>query len=231
MTVTPECSPAACGSHQERRRGPKGAGLRAGPGRGLGAAPRGARALPPSPRSVIPRHHGREDPTALAGNSGVTHVWIMRRPSVLPLALGTGLFLGLGFPLAGQDTLCPALSAGPDSAGPWQESPGVPGRSMIVLQGGRALPGLFIERLKFKAGFRAPAHVHSEPLYVTVLCGTALLGWGLEPDSSRLRAYPAGAFFVIPPDQPHYEWFDREAVVEVVGIGPVRTWAASARAP
>jgi len=154
----------------------------------------------------------------------------MRR-LVLRLALGSGLLLGSSPPLAGQDTLCPALSAGPDSGMPWQESPGVPGRSMIVLQGGRALPGLFIERLKFRAGFRAPAHVHSEPLYVTVLCGTALLGWGPDPDSSRLQRYPVGAFFVIPPDQPHYEWFDREAVVEVVGIGPVRTWAASGRAP
>ncbi len=147
------------------------------------------------------------------------------------LAAAASLLLGQSRSLAGQAPPCPALATLPDSSLAWQESPAVPGRSVLALRGARSLPGLFIERLKFTAGFRAPAHVHSEPLYVTVLCGTARLERGTRADSGEVRIYPAGAFFVIPPHTPHAEWFDQEAVVEVVGIGPVETRAVQERSP
>ena len=99
------------------------------------------------------------------------------------------------------------------------------GRKNTYLLSARNLPGLFIERSWFPKGYKSVPHVHNEALYVTILSGSACLAFGSKMDTTiNIKCAGPGSFVVIPADQPHYEWFREDCLMQIEGMGPSNTF-------
>lgn len=94
------------------------------------------------------------------------------------------------------------------------------GLARADLLGGRDKPGLFVQRMKMPAGFRAPRHTHDGPLNGTVLSGALHMRFGTE---SEARIILPGGFLEIPAGLEHEEWTEGPTEIEVRGIGPQKT--------
>jgi uncharacterized RmlC-like cupin family protein len=83
-------------------------------------------------------------------------------------------------------------------------------------------PGIFVQRVKFPAGFKIMPHWHPDEVRTAVvLSGTLYFAYGDRWDESKLTAFPAGTFFAEPQRAPHFAWAkDGEVVVQVTGSGP-----------
>lgn len=118
---------------------------------------------------------------------------------------------------------CTALTGSvlKESGDDWQDHPTAAGVQLAYLAGRPSEAGFFKYRLRFPAGFKAPAHHHSVDLHMTVLCGAVQLGLAEQPvvDLSALghQRFPAGLV--------HTEASAQGAVLEITGIGPVVTMA------
>lgn len=98
------------------------------------------------------------------------------------------------------------------------------GRRNIFLVSRRELPGLFVERSYFPAGYRANPHRHPGNLNITVITGTFNIAVTDNPDSATVaHAYGPGSFVIIPANQIHFEWFSENTVMDITGIGPLQT--------
>lgn len=98
------------------------------------------------------------------------------------------------------------------------------GMSLATLAGDMARPGLYAARIRMPAGLRVEPHFHPEDRVVVVLSGTLHIGFGERFDADRLRAMPAGSFFVEPAGIAHFARVgDEDAIVQVSGIGPSGT--------
>ena len=130
--------------------------------------------------------------------------------------------------------------ANPSAAGPKMANMILPdvkdttlpsGRRNIYLAGLRTQPGFFVERSYFPAHYKAMAHVHNADLYVTILEGSAFIGFGSKLDTTiSHKAYGPGSFLIIKADQPHYEWFSEPCMMQIEGIGPNETYYVSDKA-
>lgn len=99
------------------------------------------------------------------------------------------------------------------------------GRRNIYLAGHRNQPGFFIERYVFPPGYKGMPHVHNSDLYVTILSGSAHIVMDKIFDTTiTAMAYGPGSYVLIKADQPHYEWFTEECIMQVSGIGPNETY-------
>ncbi|MCA1658606.1 MAG: cupin domain-containing protein [Verrucomicrobiaceae bacterium] len=104
---------------------------------------------------------------------------------------------------------------------PWRNAATLPpGAQMVVLDGDPAKPGLFTARLKMPAGYKIPPHTHPTPERVTVISGTAYLGFGDKFDERAGRELKTGDFAVIPAGVPHFAWSRAEAVLQLHTEGP-----------
>ena len=98
------------------------------------------------------------------------------------------------------------------------------GRRNIFLVSRREIPGLFVERAIFPASYKSNPHTHPGDLNVTVITGSFNLALSSNPDSARIaRVYGPGSFVIIPANQPHFEWFTERTVMDITGIGPLKT--------
>ena len=104
----------------------------------------------------------------------------------------------------------------------WGPAPNVlpAGAQAAVLFGDPAKEGLFALRLKLPSGYAIPPHTHPANEVVTVISGATNLGMGEKADRSATKALPAGSFFALPPETPHFVFFDEETVVQVTTNGP-----------
>lgn len=81
--------------------------------------------------------------------------------------------------------------------------------------------GPYAFRVRAQAGHRLPPHTHPDERTVTVLSGTYWSGVGETFDESRLRAFPAGSFYVIPAGVPHFSAIlSGEVEFQEAGVGP-----------
>ena len=78
------------------------------------------------------------------------------------------------------------------------------GRQRAQLFGDSSRDGAWVDRAKIPAGARVLAHTHPQDELVTVIEGTWYLGEGAQFDSTKLQAYPAGSFILIPAGTPHF---------------------------
>ena len=78
------------------------------------------------------------------------------------------------------------------------------GRQRAHLRGDSSKGGDWIDRVKIPANSRVLAHTHPEDEIVTVIEGTWYVGIGEKFDESKLKAYPAGSFLLIPGGVPHF---------------------------
>ena len=84
--------------------------------------------------------------------------------------------------------------------------------------------GAWIDRVKIPSGMRVLAHTHPDTEIVTVLESTWYLGLGEKFDESKLKAYPAGSFIVIPAGVPHFvATREGPVIVQTSGNGRFRT--------
>ena len=98
------------------------------------------------------------------------------------------------------------------------------GRKNIFLVSRRELPGLFVERSFFPPGYRSNPHTHPGNMNITVISGSFNLALTRDPDSSAVaKVYGPGSFVIIPANQVHFEWFTENTVMDITGIGPIKT--------
>jgi quercetin dioxygenase-like cupin family protein len=106
----------------------------------------------------------------------------------------------------------------------WQRDPHVHGLETATLFGDPSAPGPYVQRIRFPANCRLPPHWHpNDGRMVTVLRGTLYFAFGDRFDESKLRALPAGAFFIEPKDAPHYALTRGEVVLQLNAVGPAGT--------
>jgi quercetin dioxygenase-like cupin family protein len=103
----------------------------------------------------------------------------------------------------------------------WKDGPpSLPkGTKIAVLEGDQSKSGIFTLRLKIPAGTRLLPHTHPRPERVTVLSGEARVGFGTT-FSKDGKGFPAGSFYVNPPDTAHYVFFPKETVLQLTCEGP-----------
>jgi quercetin dioxygenase-like cupin family protein len=101
------------------------------------------------------------------------------------------------------------------------------GATQVVLFGDPAKPGLYVVRNTFPPGRIGNPHFHSQDRHVTVIKGTWWVSLGPESDSrdaSRMVPMKAGSYVFHPANGHHFDGAkDEEAVVQIVGMGPVTT--------
>ena len=98
------------------------------------------------------------------------------------------------------------------------------GRQRAYLVGDSRKGGDWIDRVRIAGGSRVLAHTHPDDEIVTVIEGTWYLGIGDRFDETKLKAYPAGSFIVIPADVPHFLATRKgPVIVQASGHGAFRT--------
>jgi len=96
------------------------------------------------------------------------------------------------------------------------------GVEMVVLEGDPKAEGMFTVRLKAPAGFSLPPHTHPTDERVTVLEGSVSVGFGAAADHGAAQNFPAGSFYVNPPDVAHYVFSDEGCTLQITAQGPWR---------
>ena len=78
------------------------------------------------------------------------------------------------------------------------------GRQRAHLRGDSSKGGDWTDRVRIPGGSRILAHTHPDDEIDTVVEGTWYLGLGERFDETKLKAYPAGSFIVIPANVQHF---------------------------
>jgi hypothetical protein len=99
----------------------------------------------------------------------------------------------------------------------------------IVLHGDPSSAGWYIIRIRFPAGTMSRPHYHDQDRFITVIQGTWHAGRDDSYDPNKTVPIKAGGFMKHPAGAVHYDGAKDEAViVEIRGVGPVKTVSASA---
>ena len=100
------------------------------------------------------------------------------------------------------------------------------GRSVTIV-GDPTKPGIYVQRITWAPGSGSRPHYHNEARYITVLKGTWYVATGPDADvynPAKMVPVKAGTFIYEPPGGHHYDMAkDEEAIVEIIGMGPVST--------
>ena len=100
------------------------------------------------------------------------------------------------------------------------------GRSVTIV-GDPSKPGIYVTRITWPPHTGSRPHLHNQARYITVLKGTWYVATGPDADvynPDKMVPVKAGTFIYEPPDGHHYDMAkDEEAVVEIIGMGPVTT--------
>lgn len=103
----------------------------------------------------------------------------------------------------------------------WKDAAGLPaGAKMAILEGDPTKPGLFTIRIKVPPGTKIMPHTHPRAERVTVLWGEVRVGFGDRFDLKKMKTFPAGSYYVNPPDSRHFLYFPRTTVLQMTGDGP-----------
>ena len=104
----------------------------------------------------------------------------------------------------------------------WQET-SADGAKYALLEGERDKNGAaFFYAFFIPAGFWDLCHWHGADARVFVASGTLYLGYGAVMDRSRLKAFTAGSFVLVPAGARHFDGSDVDTLIFGTAIGP---WA------
>ncbi|MBI3402177.1 MAG: cupin domain-containing protein [Acidobacteria bacterium] len=107
------------------------------------------------------------------------------------------------------------------------------GVTAVVIMGDPSKPGMYVVQNTFAPGRTSRPHFHDQDRYITVIKGTWWVSLGPEADvynPSKMVAMKAGSFVFHPAGGHHYDGAkDEEAVVRIMGMGPVKTTQLEAR--
>lgn len=98
--------------------------------------------------------------------------------------------------------------------------PTLPGTKMVIINGAPSKEGLYALQLKIPAGYKFVPHRHPVVEHATVISGTLYFGTGEKFDPEKGKALPAGSFFLVPAQTPHFAWTKEETIIQVHAIGP-----------
>jgi len=90
------------------------------------------------------------------------------------------------------------------------------------VSGVRADSGAFRELYQTPAGTSSGAHRHTADMWIKVLSGRQFILMG-DLEHAQVQRFDAGTTFVIPAKTWHVEWFEEDTLVELFGVGPMRT--------
>ena len=93
---------------------------------------------------------------------------------------------------------------------------------MRTLSGDRSKPGPFRQYYQTPAGTSSGAHRHTADMHIHVIRGRQFILMG-DLESAKVQRFDAGSTFVIPAGIWHVEWFEEDTLVEIFGVGPMRT--------
>jgi quercetin dioxygenase-like cupin family protein len=96
--------------------------------------------------------------------------------------------------------------------------------TQVNVFGDPAQPGLYAYRRRFKAGESTRPHYHDKDRLVTVIKGTWYTGQGDVYEAGKMVPIRTGGVMFHPAGLHHYDCArDGEVIVQIVGIGPVKT--------
>ena len=104
----------------------------------------------------------------------------------------------------------------------WFASPTGPTPVIRHVIGNRSQPGPFLDYYRTPAGTSLGAHRHTADMHVKVVEGVQFILMG-DLETARVQRFEAGSAFVIPAGVWHVEWFETDTLVEISGLGPMRT--------
>jgi hypothetical protein len=90
------------------------------------------------------------------------------------------------------------------------------------VSGNRAEAGPFLDYYRTPAGTSLGAHRHTADMHIKVIEGVQFILMG-DLETAHAQRFEAGTSFVIPANTWHVEWFETDTMVEISGIGPMRT--------
>jgi quercetin dioxygenase-like cupin family protein len=91
----------------------------------------------------------------------------------------------------------------------------------VVLEGDPARPAPYVLRIRVPPNHITNPHTHGQIENITVISGQIGFGLGTVFDKLKGRELPAGSFFYLPANTPHYAWTGPEgAVIQAHGVGP-----------
>lgn len=107
----------------------------------------------------------------------------------------------------------------------WQNIPGGLGAQVANIYGDPSKPGLYVVRVRFPPHVMDLPHSHSEDRHVTVIKGIWFAGTGVMFDPSKATQLKAGSYMFHPAEAVHWDGAasDEEAIVQIIGRGPVTT--------
>jgi quercetin dioxygenase-like cupin family protein len=101
------------------------------------------------------------------------------------------------------------------------------GSTQVVISGDPNKPGIYVVQNTFAPGRTSRPHYHDQDRFITVIKGTWYVSLGPESDvydPSKMVAMKAGSYIFHPAFGHHYDGAkDEEAVVRIMGMGPVTT--------
>jgi quercetin dioxygenase-like cupin family protein len=109
------------------------------------------------------------------------------------------------------------------------------GATQVVLYGDPRKPGIYVVQNTFAPGKGSRPHFHDQDRYITVVRGTWWVALGPDADTydpARMVPMKAGSFVFHPAYGHHYDGAkDEEAVVRIMGMGPVTSTQLEPRKP
>jgi quercetin dioxygenase-like cupin family protein len=106
-----------------------------------------------------------------------------------------------------------------------QDMKAAEGSTQVVLYGDPAKAGMYVVQITFAPGRGSRPHFHDQDRYVTVVRGTWWVALGPDADTydpDKMMPMKAGSFVFHPAYGHHYDGAkDEEAVVRIMGMGPV----------
>jgi len=101
------------------------------------------------------------------------------------------------------------------------------GSTQVVLYGDPSKAGMYAVQITFAPGKGSRPHFHDQDRYVTVMKGTWWVSLGPDSDTydpAKMVPMKAGSFVFHPAFGHHYDMAkDEEAVVRIIGMGPVKS--------
>lgn len=81
--------------------------------------------------------------------------------------------------------------------------------------------GFYVARFRLPPRERQPPHMHPDDRTYTVISGTMYSAVGTTFDPEKLIELPAGSFYTMPANLPHFSWTKAgQVVMQVTGNGP-----------
>jgi len=104
----------------------------------------------------------------------------------------------------------------------WQAAPKwLPyGAQLAYLEGSNTSKGPITIRVKVPANYQIAPITAQNPLKITIISGSANVGFGDKFDNTAGTALPAGSFAMIPARKHHYMWTTEDTIVQISGTGP-----------